>query len=144
MIKSFLKLFGFSGRSGQPVNKTDKEILDEQIAKSIEDYKNRPIYKTLTAEIVDKASDDDLLQIVVEHLIIKFSQDYTKKYETVLSWTKPQQAVYMVWYLEAEVANGGFNQYYFNSRGQFSELTPAALRLIGANDLAELMVTGFH
>lgn len=140
MIKSFLKLFGFSGRSGQRAKESNKEILDEQIAKSIEDFKNRPIYKNLTAEIVDETSDDELLQLVVENLIIKFPQDYTKKYETVLNWTKSQQAVYMVWYLEAEVGNGGFNQYYFNSSGQFSKQTPAALRLIGANNLAELMV----
>jgi Domain of unknown function (DUF4375) len=41
--------------------------------------------------------------------------------------------------LEAEVNNGGFNQYYSNPSGEFAALTPDALRLVGAMDLADLV-----
>jgi Domain of unknown function (DUF4375) len=138
MFASLLKFFGFSRRSRQ--QKSKKGIVDQQIAKSFEDFMNREIYQNLTTEIIDSISDDELPQVVFDSLILKLPQDDTKQYETVLNWTKPQQAIYLAWCLTAEVDNGGFNQYYFNSSGQFSELTPGALKLIGANNLAGLMI----
>lgn len=44
-----------------------------------------------------------------------------------------------VWLLEAEVNNGGFDQYYFNSAGDLAVPTVDALRLIGANRTASLL-----
>jgi len=41
-----------------------------------------------------------------------------------------------VWTLDAEVNNGGFLQYYFNSRGRLAKQTVKALRSIGARDTA--------
>lgn len=39
---------------------------------------------------------------------------------------------------EAEVNNGGFNQFYFNPSGQFYEHIPEALKLVGATQFADL------
>ena len=44
-----------------------------------------------------------------------------------------------VWMLEAEVNNGGFHQYYSNSRGRLAEFTVHALLEIGAPDTASLL-----
>jgi len=44
-----------------------------------------------------------------------------------------------VWLLEAEVNNGGFDQYYFNSSGELAIQTVAALRTIGADRTARLL-----
>lgn len=44
-----------------------------------------------------------------------------------------------VWVLEAEVNNGGFDQYYFNSAGALAVQTVAALKAIGANNTASLL-----
>ena len=44
-----------------------------------------------------------------------------------------------IWGLEADVNNGGFNQYYFNSYGDFAAETPAHLRAIGAHQAASLV-----
>lgn len=44
-----------------------------------------------------------------------------------------------VWMLEAEVNNGGFHQYYLNSRGILAGKTVNALRLIGANATAAML-----
>ncbi len=44
-----------------------------------------------------------------------------------------------IWGLEADVNNGGFDQYYFNSSGDQSRLAPEALRAIGANRMAEIV-----
>lgn len=44
-----------------------------------------------------------------------------------------------VWLLNAEVNNGGFHQYYSNSRGTLAERTVESLAEIGAADTASLL-----
>lgn len=44
-----------------------------------------------------------------------------------------------VWELEAEINNGGFEQYYFNSRGNNALFAPTALREIGAGHTAKIV-----
>jgi hypothetical protein len=56
-----------------------------------------------------------------------------------MSFNKSQQAVYVIWILQGEVENGGFNQYYYNSSGQFAKLAPSALKLVAANQFAQLV-----
>lgn len=46
-----------------------------------------------------------------------------------------------VWLLDAEVNNGGFDQYYFNSRGVLAQSTVQALVAIGATETASLLET---
>ena len=49
------------------------------------------------------------------------------------------QLLVTIWGLEAEVNNGGFDQYYFNSYGDQAVNAPIALLLIGANQMADLV-----
>ena len=44
-----------------------------------------------------------------------------------------------VWNLEAEVNNGGFEQFYYNSSGDYALQTPGALREIGAARVAAIV-----
>ncbi len=132
-MRKILKFLGFNKKE----NGLSKE-MEEQLTKSIEAFKNRPIYKQLTEEIIDTTSDDNLLQVVFDNLMEKYPADYEKEYETVMSWNKSRQAIYMIWVLEAEVNNGGYNQFYANSSGQFYEHLPEAFRLVGANKLSGL------
>ena len=46
---------------------------------------------------------------------------------------------YMTWLVEVEVANGGFNQYFWNSSSAWATQTPDALAEIGAAEAAELL-----
>lgn len=114
------------------------DTLKDQISQSMKDFNNRPIHKELTSEIIDTTPDDRLLQTIFDNLSEKII-DYEKEYETVLTFSKPRQAIYTIWVLEGEVSNGGFNQFYFNSSGQFADLTPEALKLIGANKFSDLV-----
>lgn len=132
MFKTIQKLFALLTKT-----KAQREV-DEKIDMSINDFLNRPIYKKLTPEIIDSTSDDTLLQTVFDNLSEMFSKD-EDEYQTVVGFNKSQQAIYVIWALEAEVNNGGFNQYYANSSGQFSVLTPDALKLIGANKFSDLI-----
>jgi hypothetical protein len=136
MFAGFYSLFGCSEKSKQE-NGLSMET-QEQVAKSVEAFKNRTIHKTLTSRIIDSTSDDELLQVVFDNLSEKLPADYEKEYETVLGWNKSRQAIYMVWILEGEVNNGGYNQFYFNSGGQFRKYIPDALRRVNAIKTANL------
>ncbi len=116
-----------------------KDSLSELISKSLDDYNNRPIYKILTVEIIDQTSDENLVQVISDNLTEKLPKDKNKEYQTVLSWNISRQAIYATWWLESEVYEGGFNQYFLNSRGTYAELTPKALKLIGATEIANLV-----
>ncbi len=100
---------------------------------------NKPsIQNPLTEQIIDTTSDDLLLDVVYDNLYRKLSATHDKEYEIVLSWNKSRQAIYMISQLQAEVNNGGYNQFYFNSSGQFAAALPEALKLVGATKFADL------
>jgi hypothetical protein len=44
-----------------------------------------------------------------------------------------------IWMLEADVNNGGFHQYYFNSAGDTAYYAPTAMRAIGARAIADIV-----
>ena len=57
-----------------------------------------------------------------------------------LSGLSPQdQTLFLVWSATAEFDNGGFAQFFFNSVGEYAEATIAALKRIGADQVAELL-----
>ncbi|HKG05605.1 MAG TPA: DMP19 family protein [Pedobacter sp.] len=100
---------------------------------------NTPVKsEPLTPEIIDQTSDDKLIELIYNDISSKIPTDPGQEYESVLSLTGAQQAIYINWGLEAEINNGGFNQYYYNSTGQFARLAPEALKLVGAHQLASL------
>jgi hypothetical protein len=136
ILMTVLHLFGCSGQA----NKNDRgsKEMEEQLAHAGEAFNNRPIHKELTEQIIDTTSDDNLLLTVFDNLSSKQPTDYEKEYETVMSWNKSRQAIYMIWALEAEVNNGGYNQFYANSSGQFYKHLPEALKLVGAPKFADL------
>ncbi len=53
--------------------------------------------------------------------------------------TEPQKIFYYNQNLEREINNGGFNQFYFNSSGDFAHETIVALKTIQANRTVEIV-----
>ena len=53
--------------------------------------------------------------------------------------TAAEKVFVSVWELEAEINNGGFNQYFFNSSGDNARHCVAALERIGAKNFAALV-----
>ncbi|PUV25076.1 DMP19 family protein [Sphingobacterium sp. DR205] len=105
----------------------------------IQQNNSKPSIQTpLTEHIIDTTSDEMLLKVVYDNLYRKLSAAYDKEYEIVMSWNKSRQAIYMIVQLEAEVNNGGYNQFYSNSSGQFAKALPEALKLVGATKFADL------
>lgn len=50
-----------------------------------------------------------------------------------------EQAIYSIWWLEAEVNNGGFHQYFWNSAGDHADAALKSLKKIGATQTASLL-----
>lgn len=53
--------------------------------------------------------------------------------------SKEQKLFYYNQCLEREINNGGFNQYFFNSSGDFAHQTVHSLRTIGASKTADIL-----
>jgi hypothetical protein len=48
------------------------------------------------------------------------------------------QVLVTIWGLEADVNNGGFDQFFFNGSGDLAFFAPTALKKIGADQMAEI------
>ncbi|WP_298507122.1 DMP19 family protein [uncultured Maribacter sp.] len=108
--------------------------------KSFEEWKNRPIYKVLTAEILDNVSDDMLEQTIFDNIYEIIGNDYKNELKNIQCLSIGQQAFWSTWIIEGEVNNGGFNQFYFNSSGQYSKMAEVGFKTIGAEKYADLTV----
>ena len=139
LLTSILNFFGCKGKN-EPETKKDTEFEQflEQSKNSIDEFNNRKIYKNLTSEILDSIADDKLEQAIMDNIDTNFQDGEQYTLDQISKLTKGQQAVFATWWLEAEVNNGGFNQFYFNSSGQFAEMAEIGFKTIGANKFSEL------
>src|SRR5439155_4328400 len=78
-----------------------------------------PQFPILTLEILKAVPDEKLEGAVLDHIRSKLGDDYEHEYEIVTSLSKGFQMVHATSGVDAEVNNGGFNQYFWNSSGRF-------------------------
>jgi len=52
--------------------------------------------------------------------------------------TIPEQVFLLIWELESEVNNGGFHQYFYNSSGALAPNIVSALKILGAEAVADI------
>ncbi len=142
IILLIMGLFSFFGcksdKKTSSESETNKEMQD-LIDKSFEEFNNRKIYETLTSEIISETKDDKLIQTIFDNIGTNFEEGEQYTLEKISKLSKGQQAIFSIWMLQAEVNNGGFNQFYYNSSGQFANMAEEGLKLIGANKYAELV-----
>ena len=94
--------------------------------------------ESLTIQMIGQTPDSLLVYVIFDHISKRMAVSPDQELASLLALPKPQQVIYIVWTLDAEVNNGGFNQFYYNSSGQFAELAPEALKLVGATQYAAL------
>ena len=92
----------------------------------------------LTADLIKNIKDENLEETIIEHIHIKMNEDFSNQEDVVRNLSNGQRAVYVTWIVEAEVNNGGFNQFYYNSSGQLGDLMQDSFRTIGATQFADL------
>jgi|TARA_B110000503_G_C7131595_1_gene407008 hypothetical protein len=135
ILTSILSFFGCKEKNEPKKEKSEMDLL---IEKSAEEYNNRKIYKKLTSKILDSIPDDKLEQTIFDNIYEIIGDDYKNELNNVKKLTKGQQAFFSTWILEGEINNGGFNQFYFNSSGQYAEMAEIGLKTIGADKFSEL------
>ena len=95
----------------------------------------------LTIEELDAlAAGDDLVAVVIDHISsTSGSLDPESAYRSIAAMPEVLAIVWAAWWLEAEWSNGGFNQYFWNSSGQFAIEAVAALDALGRPERADLV-----
>ena len=118
-------------------NQSCNEQIKKRFLPTQKDFsKNNPGHTILTIQIVDKTSDDSLEQVVFENIINKLDVDSAnddKEYEILKNMSLGRQSIFATRVIEDEVDNGGFNQYFYNSSGQYAEEARVGFELIGAS-----------
>jgi hypothetical protein len=102
------------------------------------EFNNRLIYEELSAEILSAIPDDKLEQAVIDYIWNKIT-DYRNELAIVSDLSPGLQMVYSTRRLEDEVGNGGFNQFFYNSSGQFTEMALKSFQLLGASEYVRIL-----
>lgn len=110
-----------------------------EIAQAIDEFKNRTIYDHLTVEVLASIPDSEVEQAIVDYVDTKLDDEHAVERQIVAALGPGIRALYITWWVEAEVNNGGFNQYYWNSAGRFADDAPAAFEYFSAQQHADLM-----
>lgn len=104
----------------------------------IEAFKNRKRYAELSPDVLKTIPDSEVEQAIVDFVDCRIRLEGNAERQALRSLSKGFLAVYTTWGVEAEVNNGGFNQYFWNSAGEFATDAAEGFDLIGAPALARL------
>lgn len=117
-----------------------KSKLDDDIMKSIDDYfQKQEKFKFLKKEMLIHIPDSDLRIAVMSWMWGKLGEDWTNQYEVIASLPKHCQYVYACCTVVDEINNGGLNQLFFNSTGQFAKMAQEGFRDLGNEKLFSIM-----
>lgn len=76
----------------------------------------------LDVESLSALADDVLEKTIIDYILTDVvGSDDAHMYDRIKTLSLPFQHVFATWSLEVEIENGGFNQYFFNSTGEFAE-----------------------
>jgi len=84
--------------------------------------------------------DDIKLEFAISDALFEYIGDnYRNEYKKIKRLSKELQYFYATWSFEAEVNNGGFNQFFFNSSSQFLNECNEGLSYYLANEYLLLL-----
>ena len=96
-------------------------------------------YKFLKNSDLVGISDIDLENAVMSWMWNKFNKDWSNQYEIIEALPKQCQDVYSCRTVYDEINNGGLNQLFFNSTGQFAIMAQNGFLALGARILSDIM-----
>ncbi len=130
-----LLIFACSRKQASDNQRTADSILlsNKQIQKSLFDTND----STFDIDKILQSNNENEMSIKISKYIHKKS-NYGKEIDKL---TEPQKVFLYIDNLLTEVNNGGFNQFYTNSSGNFSHETVEALKTIGAYKTAKIVET---
>jgi len=113
--------------------------IQAQLDRLREEYDNRPRYDRFDLEILASIPDEALEQALLDYLFGRLERFNHDQDAAFAGLSVEFRAFYCSWEIEAEVLNGGFNQYFWNSSSQNAERAVAALREQGDATAADLV-----
>lgn len=113
--------------------------MDDRIKKSLDDFANRRIYRALSPQILASIPDDKVEQAVFDYAVTKLEGHYDDEANIANMLPPGVRALYVTWEVEAEVNNGGFHQYYWNTQDRYSREAVNGFEFFGAVKHAALM-----
>lgn len=115
--------------------------LDNEIKNSMNDYfQKQEKFKHLKKGELALLPDSDLRTAVMSWIWGKFNEDWTSQFEIINSLHKPCQDTYACCTVVDEINNGGLNQLFFNSTGQFARMAQEGFRALGIENLSSIMI----
>jgi hypothetical protein len=97
----------------------------------------------LTIEAIEREPDDTVDELVALHLFDNLLRDVYEfgkpESEGVAELTPELQMFFYTWILEGDVANGGFDQYFYNHPVEYAERAIWGYRMLGADDIVQLI-----
>ena len=109
--------------------------LDEAMKR----FQNRRICTSFDIAALRAIPDDEIEQALFDYASRVVWDTSERRSENFHSMPIGIQALYSTWIVDAEVNNGGFNQYFWNSSGAFAEVAVDGFVFFGATELAALM-----
>jgi uncharacterized protein DUF4375 len=112
------------------------EALERDRARARRRLGDRPDFKIPQRAIAGK-DDYETWFTVIERIFLELDTPYRPdpRFERL---TPGQRALYVLYWADAEILNGGFSQFYFNSTGYFAPDLPDAAADVGAAGHARL------
>lgn len=95
----------------------------------------------LDATTIQSIKDQDLDYALTWYFGERMRVMESSREATLLGETAAFRTFYLCWLLEAEVLNGGFNQYFWNVPPELTGPTADALRNIGANETLDIFLS---
>lgn len=94
---------------------------------------------TLTEKLIDNTEDEDLVNQLLYYFETYVPPDAAKDLPEQAPAINHARQFFLISLIQAEVQNGGFNQYYYNQRHLTIKHLTEAFKIIGAERYAALM-----
>lgn len=98
-----------------------------------------PRFRHLTPALIASLSVDDIGDAILQHVewrVIAHDGDRAAAFESLPPGAR---AIYTTFLVDAEVNNGGFNQFFYNPYGALAGHALAGYELLGAEEYAAIM-----
>jgi hypothetical protein len=112
--------------------------LEREISNAVRDFQSRTVHTRLDPKIIQEIPDSEIELAIFDCAVSAMNADLSNESEILPTLNIGMRSLYATWLVEAEVNNGGFNQYFWNSSGRSVHLAIQGFRYFDAEDLAKL------
>jgi len=117
----------------------DRMPTDDEISAAVRGFMNRRKYALFDLQILASLPDDEIEWAIQEFIFDRIGGDFSRTDAVLGNLSAGFNAIYTTLHVEAEVCNGGFNQYFWNSEGRLAARAVEGFLHIGAPEYANLM-----